>query len=235
MPSSSRWIVEVAYRSVQVLAVFGAGAVVAVAWLSWRPFRAFLRAGGWPSIRGACRRAAVLTAVAVAATVGLVVWAHHLPAATRIQGRGLYGVAFVAWASTVAAAVAGWTATAVVTVRRLDLSPLDPRVATVLADVVTATMVAMTVGMLGWGVVVAEQAPGFLAGGVIVVGTVGLDAGRRLWRCLRAALARTGPAAQRWAEHRSPPAVWRRPCGEAPAATSTRSVPKPRTSPQAPT
>jgi hypothetical protein len=125
---------------------------------------AFLRAGGWAEIRRRLLSAGRLTGVAVAATAALVIWAGDLTPRQRDGHDVAYGIAFVVSALLVVACLAGWTAAAVATARRVRLSPRALRIEACIAIATTVAMAVMTGAGVVWWVAIAQAAPWFLAG-----------------------------------------------------------------------
>jgi hypothetical protein len=109
-------------------------------------------------------RAAILSALAVAALFPLAIWAGHLSDHQRNGGNGWYALAVTAWALLVAAVVALWTAAAVSSVRRMDFGPRALRTEGVLAVGLTSAMAVITGATALWWATVADHAPWFLQG-----------------------------------------------------------------------
>jgi hypothetical protein len=125
----------------------------------------WLRDGGWRQIRGPIATAAWLSAAALAATIGLVAWAHGLSAHARNGHDGAYGIAFLAWAALCAATLLAWTSAAARTARHLTLPPRTLRWQARLASAAAVGMAVIVAATLVWWVVVADAAPGALTGG----------------------------------------------------------------------
>lgn len=154
--------VGLAYQGVEILALLAGVAVVVGSVLCVQPFIAYLRAGGWPVIRRSVITAGAMTAVSAAGTIGLVIWAHRLPPATRQSGAWPYGPAFLTWGATVALAIMATSRAAAITARRLDLSDRLLGAEVLLSRVVLVAMVGMTVATIVWWRVMAAGAPQFL-------------------------------------------------------------------------
>jgi hypothetical protein len=118
--------------------------------LSLSAFVTFLRGGGWPAIRPAILRAASFSAVAIAASGALVLWAHELNSGQRNGGNWFFAVAFVLWSLLIAGSIAAWTAAAVVTARQIPITPARLRLEAEIAWAVTVTMIVMTVAAFVW-------------------------------------------------------------------------------------
>ncbi len=125
---------------------------------------AFVRTGGWREIRGVILRAVAATALAVASTAALVVWAHRLPVRARAGHDLAYVAGFCAWSLVMLVFIASWTVAAVSTARRLDLSERLLRFEARLAAGVCTTMAVMTVATAVWWAALADAAPWFFAG-----------------------------------------------------------------------
>jgi hypothetical protein len=163
-PSASRALPSTAFDGLVIAAVCGSLLVLAGIGSAIPSLAAFLRAGGWPAIRDRVVRAALLTGVAIAATVALVVWAHGLTGLQRNGNDVAYGIAFVTWALLVAVCLFAWTAAAVVTARRLRLPVATLRSLAWIASGVAAAMGVMTAATAVWWAAIADAAPWFLAG-----------------------------------------------------------------------
>jgi hypothetical protein len=163
-PADSRGLPSGAFTGLVIAA--GAGSVLVLAGLVvvTPSLVRFLRSGGWPTIRRPVVVAALLTGVALAGTVGLVVWAQGLTAPQR-NGHDLpYGIAFVAWGVLCAACLAAWTVAAVATARRLRLPTGTLRLEAWIAAGVTLAMAAMTIATAIWWAALEHSAPWVLAG-----------------------------------------------------------------------
>ena len=164
LPTGGHGTAVAAYDAVVVLAIIGmvlvtVGVAVAVP-TAWR----FLRAGGWTVVRRPVLGAAVLSVVALLATVGLGSWAHHLTVHGRNGGNAAYAVAFLAWAGLVAAVLVSWTSAGIASARRLELDRATLRIEAGLA-VVVAVVVGVTAATVGlWWAAMARGASWFLAG-----------------------------------------------------------------------
>lgn len=160
-PPGSRSVPGAAFTALVVAAALGAVAVLSGIGLALPALRAFLRDGGWPAIRRRVLTATALTGLAIAATAGLVAWAHGLTGAQRDGHDATYAVAFVAWALLLAATLTAWTAAAVSTAHRLALPAATLRVETRLACAVATAMPAATAATAVWWTAVADAAPRF--------------------------------------------------------------------------
>jgi hypothetical protein len=146
MPHADRALPAAAFDAVVGAALVGSTCVLLGVLLTAVPLYRFVRAGGRLPIHGAVA-AGVAT---VGAAVPLAVWAHRLSDAQRNGGDWHYGVAASLFFLCAVTALAAWTRAAVVTARRLTLPPALLRLETLLAVVVTVTMVAMSAATAAW-------------------------------------------------------------------------------------
>ncbi|MGH3003301.1 MAG: hypothetical protein ACRDM1_11685, partial [Gaiellaceae bacterium] len=97
-PAASRSLPSGAFDGLVVAAALGSLLVLAGIVATLPSLVTFLRAGGWPAIHRRVVTAALLTAVAVAATAGLISWSHGLTVAQR-NGHDLgYEIGAGSWA-----------------------------------------------------------------------------------------------------------------------------------------
>jgi len=163
-PAGSRGVPSAAFTALVAGAAVGTALVLAGIAAATPSLVRLVRGGGWPLVRRKVVVAAALTALAAAATVGIVVWARHLDAARRDGRDAAYAGAVAAWALLLVCSLAAWTAAAVATARRLELSPRTLRLEALLAAGVAAAMAAMTAATAVWWAALATSAPWFLAG-----------------------------------------------------------------------
>lgn len=165
MPAGSGHATAAAAFTMLIAAAVVAGLLVLVAiGLTLPSLLVFLRGGGWRQIRTRILSAIGLTAVLVAATIGLVVWAHGLTSPARNGHDTAYGIAFLAWAALCAATLLAWTAAAARTARHLDLTAWTLRLQARLAAAATGAMGVITVATAVWWAVVASASPAALTG-----------------------------------------------------------------------
>ena len=112
-PGDSRGWLQGRFNVLLLAAELGTVAVLIGIAVSLSAFVAFLRAGGWVSIRRPILRAAIVSAATVAVSGGLVFWAHHLTNGQRNGGDSVFGAAFVVWALFIFGSIALWTVAAV--------------------------------------------------------------------------------------------------------------------------
>ncbi|HZT14544.1 MAG TPA: hypothetical protein VFA19_01225 [Gaiellaceae bacterium] len=160
-PVGSRGVPAAAFDVLVVAAAAGSALVLAGIGAALPSLLAFLRAGGWASIRRRILVAGALTALLVPATAGLAAWAHTLNVQQRNGHDLFYGGIFLAWVLLAVCCLAAWTAAATGTARRLDLPPGVLRLEAWLAGAVALAMVVMTSATAVWWGAVAEAAPGF--------------------------------------------------------------------------
>ncbi len=139
-----------AIRAVSALAVVAGAAVALGALIALGSIIRFVRDGGWPAIARHGWRALAASAVVIVGTIGLVTWSHSLSTEQREMASGAYAVAFVAWAMSIAFALAAWTALAFAIGRRAPLSSRVLHIECALAVVVAVAMVAITVVVTVW-------------------------------------------------------------------------------------
>jgi hypothetical protein len=166
-PKGARWLPAAAFDAVQWAALTGGVIVLVAASASVPAFVRSMARGGWAPIRLPVLRAVAVAAATVVATVGIVVWAHHL--GPRPAGRAHLPYAGVAalWALMVVATIATGTAAAVAVARRLRFSPRVLRLQGVLALAMVLVMVVVVAGTIAWWGAVAANAPWFFDDGVI--------------------------------------------------------------------
>ncbi len=165
IPAGDQALPTSAFAVIVAGAIVASVAVLAGIALTVPRIGVMLAAGGWSAIRGPVRRAAGLTLVAAAGTVGLAVWAQTLSSAARNGADHLYGAAFVALGLAGVATLVAWTAVAARIARRIDLGRRLLVAEAGIAVVTTVAMAAMSVASLLWWQTVAGAAPGFFAGG----------------------------------------------------------------------
>ena len=157
-------LASLAFDSLLGVAVVASVLVLAGIGLTLGAVLGFLRDGGWPRIRRAALIAAAMTALLVAATAALVVWAHGLSRPDR-QGHDVaYGIAFLAWGALGAGALVAWTAAATRIAACLPLPDVTLRLQTGLAVAVSVAMAVMAAATAVWWVAVADVAPAALTG-----------------------------------------------------------------------
>jgi hypothetical protein len=161
LPGSGHGRATVAFDTLVVTAV-GASLLVVLGLLLATPAALrHLDEHGWSGLRRYLLAACALTAVAVVATVGLVIWAHNLTPADRGGGDAGYVAGFLLWAASCGAALASWTAFAIGLARRVELTARILRWEARLACAVTAAMAVMCVAAFAWWATLAGHAPTF--------------------------------------------------------------------------
>ena len=153
---------DLAFTVLQTVAGVASILVVAGALLAVPAFVRFLRADGWSSVRGHFLRALACTAVTVAATVPLLVWAHHLTPHQRNGGLHWYGALFLIWAVLIVITLTLWTVVAVAAGRRVDLTSAVLTAEATLAAAIAVAMVVMVGATAIWWGAMAKDASAFL-------------------------------------------------------------------------
>jgi hypothetical protein len=159
VPPADRALPSAAFDVVFVAALAGGALVLCGIALTAGPLSRFLCEGGWSQIGGPILAAVVASAATVALAAPVVVWAHRLSAAQRNGADGSYGAVVTVLFLCGLTALAACTRAAVMTARRLDLSPQILRAEALLAAAVAASMVAMIAATAVWWGAVARSAP----------------------------------------------------------------------------
>jgi hypothetical protein len=162
--SGSHPVASVAFVALTVLAVVTGVLVLAGIALTVPSQITFLRSGGWTQIRGRILLAAALSVLLVAATAGLIAWAHTLTPRARNGHDAPYGVAFLAWTVLGAATLLTWTKAATFTADRLSLTPTILELHVRLGRAIAGLMALMTSATIVWWIAVAVVTPGALTG-----------------------------------------------------------------------
>lgn len=168
VPARAQALSNRSFDTVYVVAIIGGLLVLSGACAAVPAFLRFLRAGGWPSIRGHVLRAAVSTVAATVAMAGLVGLAHTLSPAQRNGGLvyhpvvWYYLLAIIPTALLVALALALWTVAAVAVTRRLVLARPVLFAEAVLAVALSVAMFVITAATAVWWGAIASSAPWFL-------------------------------------------------------------------------
>jgi hypothetical protein len=171
VPAGDRAVPTAAFDVVQGAAFVGSAAVLVAVALARPAFLRDLRRGGWTEVRRPILIASAATLIAAAALLGLAL--DHDAVAAAV---------FVAFALV---SLFAWTYAATVAARRL--TPL--RAHTVLARVVAATMLAMTVAAAVWFGSVTAHAPSFVGAAQLALTATFMLAGT--------ALGASGPRSER--------------------------------------
>jgi hypothetical protein len=164
LPSGSHTAATVAFDSLIGVALVTSGLVLAGIALTLPALARVVRESGWSPIRGPGIRAAVLSAVLLLATAGLVAWAHGLAPRDRQGHDALYAAGFVAWGLLCAATLAAWTSAAIRTAARLTLATSILRLEARLAAAVAVAMAVMATATAVWWAAVGSLSPGALTG-----------------------------------------------------------------------
>ncbi len=160
VPAPGRALPSGAFQTL-LIAALAAGALVIVGGACALPrLVGLLREGGWVQIRRPLIRALLVSGLTILATVGLIVWAHRLDAPQRNGHAPAYALGFVFVGLLVIASVASWTAAAVATIRRLEISVHLLELEVAIAVLMSAAMATMTVATLIWWATLAIGTPG---------------------------------------------------------------------------
>jgi hypothetical protein len=154
---------DLAFSVLQSVAAVAGVLVVAGALLAVPAFVRFLRTDGWASVRGHFVRAATGSVLTGAATVLVVLQAHHLTPQQRDNGFHWYGALFLIWAALIVITLALWTVVAVAAARRSVFSPAILTAEAILAAAVALAMTVMVGATAVWWGAMAADAPAFLS------------------------------------------------------------------------
>lgn len=164
LPAGGHQLATVAFDVLIEAAIAVAALVLAGIAVALPSTARLIGGGGWETVRSSVLRAALLTAVVIAALLGLVLWAHGLSGHQRNGGDAVYGAAVVLWALLALGCLLAWTSAAVKIERRASLRVGTLRLQGWLAVVVAAGMIVMAVATAVWWTAVAVQAPAALTG-----------------------------------------------------------------------
>ncbi len=159
---SAHRLPDLAFTALQTLAGVASILVAVGALLAVPTFVRYLRAGGWPSVRGHFLRALACTGLTVAVTVPLLVWAHHLTPHQRNGGLHMYGALLLIWAALIVMTLTLWTVVATAAGRRVAFSKAILTAEAILAGVIAVAMVLMVGATAVWWGQMAKDAPAFL-------------------------------------------------------------------------
>lgn len=153
-PVGDRALPAAAFDVLLVVAAAGSALVLAGVALATPALVRFLRAGGWPLVRGRILVSAALTAAAGCCAGGLAVRGSIVLAAAAVV--------------LMACCLVAWTVAAVACARRVHLSQRLLAVESALATGVTLAMAAMTVATAVWWAALAGRIREVFAGGSVV-------------------------------------------------------------------
>ncbi len=159
---SAHHLTDLAFTVLQTVAGLASVLVVFGAVLALPASMRYLRAGGWPSVRGHFLRALACSGLTVAVTVPLIVWAHHLAPHQRNDGLHVYGTLFLIWAALIVTTLTSWTVVAIVVGSRVEFSKAILTAEAILAVVIAVAMVSMVGATAVWWSAMAKDAPAFL-------------------------------------------------------------------------
>lgn len=163
-PTADHALASGAFTALVVAAIGGGVLMLGGIGVALPSMNAFVRAGGWASIRRHVVAASWSSVVAIAATTALVTWSKHLTPSQRDGGDVGYAFGFVGWALVCVSCLTAWTVAAVATGRRLQLRRGQLRAFAWLSVGVTASIVVVMAATVTWWVAMADTAPWFLAG-----------------------------------------------------------------------
>jgi hypothetical protein len=158
-PTAKQALPSAAFAALFLTAGVGSLLVLAGVAASLPRLIALLRRGGWAQIRAPIFRAALLSLLTAAATIGLAAWARSLAPAARNGSDHLYGGVFLAWVLLFAACLFAWANAAAATVRNLSLPARTLRTEARLGAAVSAAMAVMTIATAVWWGALADAAP----------------------------------------------------------------------------
>lgn len=164
LPAGSRTAPQLAYDLVAVGGLVGTALVVFAAALAAPAFWRLVRGGGWSQVRAVLRELVVASALLVAGTGGLSVWAHHLSSTQRNGGNLVFAVAYLLYVLVVVLSLGVATRGAIVVVTRLELSPKVLRYEGLVALGVCVTTLVITASAIAWWIQMGLHAPWFLQG-----------------------------------------------------------------------
>jgi hypothetical protein len=160
--SGAHTVPDLSFTLLQTVAGVAGILVVAGTLLAVPSSVRFLRTGGWTAVRSHTLRAVACSALTAAATVPLLLWAHHLSPHQRNDGIHWYGALFLFWGALIVITLALWTVVAVAVGRRLELSTAILTAEAALAAVIAGAMVVMVGATLVWWGAMAKDAPTYL-------------------------------------------------------------------------
>lgn len=164
LPSSARPVAQHAFDVVAVLGVAGVAIVIVGTVVALGPLTRYVRGGGWVRVRRSVHRAVATSVVLLGATVGLVVWAHHLNSLQRNGHNVAYVSAFLLCGLLFAAVLAQWTQVAARWVRLVPWRSATLRVEAALAVALGVVMATITIAAAVWWSSIGLHAPWFLRG-----------------------------------------------------------------------
>jgi hypothetical protein len=164
LPAGTHTAATLAFGSLVGVAIAAAVLVVAGIALTLPALWRLVRVGGWARIRRPVTRAVAITAVFIAATIGLIAWAHALSPRDRQGHDTAYALLATVWALLGAATLGSWTLAATRTAARLTLPDSLLRLEARLATGVAVALGVMTAATAVWWVSVANLAPTALTG-----------------------------------------------------------------------
>jgi len=172
IPAFHRSLPNDAYGALQLAGELGGLIVLAAAAISLPGLVGLLRAGKWYKIRRPTLRAMIAGMTAIAFTVAVVQWAHHLNEHNRNGGFFFHGLVFILWGLTMAVALGMATAAATAAARQISWSPRALQLVSGMAIALTVLMLVVMVGTIIWWSAMADFAPQFLGNGFLATSNV---------------------------------------------------------------
>lgn len=160
LPPSAGTAATNAWRAVEVAAVAASIAVVLAAALALPGFLRARRQRRYPDLGHLLGAAALATALAGAATAGLVAWASTLSVTARESADRTYALAFLGWSALVALCVVSWTNVAVAAGGRITFTRAELAGESALALVVAVCMTVVAGATAVWWRAVPATLPG---------------------------------------------------------------------------
>lgn len=164
VPASGGSVGKPAFTILVVAACCGSALVLAGAAVVVPSFLRLLRRGGWRRVRRPLARTVVVSAVLLAATSALAIWAGGLDAHQREGGDLAYSIGFVAWALLAVATIATATIAAIGIARKVEPAPPVLRALAWIGAGTALAMAVVSAATVVWWIELAGTAPWFFSG-----------------------------------------------------------------------
>ncbi len=161
VPQNSHVLIGSIYRLTVLLGIASAVPVLTGATIAVPSFIAFVKNGGWKTLKVHVARAVLITALLVCATAALSFWAQHLSQYQRNGGDWYYSLTFLGWSLLLAIVLAAWTRAVVGTVAQISLSARTLRLEGIFAEAVAILIIAATLSTAAWWTAMGIYAPQF--------------------------------------------------------------------------
>jgi hypothetical protein len=158
-PAADQGLAGGAYDALRVAAALAGAFVLTGILIALPHFLVLLRRGGWSEMRGPTLRALEVSALAVVATLAIMIWSRHLNAAQRNGHDLAYVLGFLIWGAVGVTCLACWAVVAVRAAWRMELSPKWMRIETTIALAAALCMASATVASAVWWGALARSAP----------------------------------------------------------------------------